>query len=147
MELILLKDLKNYGKKGSVINVNDGYANNYLIPNGYANPANIQNKIQAKQAKESEEHKQLLLLNEAKEIKTKLNNIVVTLKVKCGDNGKIFGSITSKEIAEDLFKQGYDIDKKKIELENVIKSVGRYLVKIKLHPQVSASIALSVVTE
>lgn len=147
MKVILLKDDKRYGKKGDVINVNDGFANNYLIPNKIAVVASSSNLNEARQLKESEMHKAQVILNEANALKEKLKLVKLLLKVKIGDNGKLFGSVTSKEISEELEKQGISIDKRKIELDSPIKNTGLFDIKIKLHPQVMASVLLEVVAE
>ena len=139
MKVVLLKDVKNKGKKGDVINVNDGYAQNFLIPNGYAIVGNATNVNEANQAKQANAYKEEQNIKHAKEIAEKLKNEVVTLKVKTGANGKIFGSVTNKEIADELKNLGYDIDKKKVET-NAIKTVGEYSVKIKLYAGVSTNI-------
>lgn len=143
MKVILLKDIKGSGKKGDIVNVADGYASNYLIPNKLAKPANATNLNLANQEKASEQHKQQLLLDAAKELKTKLDNLDVVLQIKCGDNGKTFGSVTNKEISDKLSTMGYDVDKKKIEFSPV-KTIGLFDVKIKLHPTVTATIKLEI---
>ncbi len=143
MKVILLKDVKGSGKKGDVINVADGYGANFLIPNGLAKPANATNLNLNKQEKASEAHKQEVMLNEAKELKGKLDNLNVVLTIKCGENGKTFGSVSNKEIADKLAEMGYSIDKKKIDFAPV-KGLGLYTVKIKLHPSVTATINVEV---
>ena len=143
MKVILLKDVKGSGKKGDVVNVADGYGANFLIPNGLAKPANATNLNLNKQEKASEAHKQEVMLNEAKELKGKLDNLIVVLTIKCGENGKTFGSVSNKEIADKLTEIGYAIDKKKIDFAPV-KGLGLYTVKIKLHPSVTATINVEV---
>ena len=143
MKVILLKDVKGTGKKGEVVNVADGYGSNYLIPNKLAKVANATNLNLATQEKASEQHKQELMLQAAKDLKEKINNLDVVLNIKCGENGKTFGSISNKEIAEKLSSMGYDIDKKKIEF-NPVKSIGLFDVKVKLHPSVVAKIKLEI---
>lgn len=143
MKVILLKDVKGSGKKGDIVNVADGYANNFLIPNGFAKNANATNLNIANQEKASEQHKQQLILNAAKDLKVKLDNLNVQLSIKCGENGKTFGSITNKEIAEKLKSLGFEVDKKKIEFAPV-KSIGIYNVKIKLHPSVISNVQVEI---
>lgn len=143
MKVILLKDVKGTGKKCEVVNVADGYGSNYLIPNKLAKVANATNLNLATQEKASEQHKQELMLQAAKDLKEKINNLDVVLNIKCGENGKTFGSISNKEIAEKLSSMGYDIDKKKIEF-NPVKSIGLFDVKVKLHPSVVATIKLEI---
>ena len=143
MKVILLKDVKGTGKKGDVVNVADGYGSNYLIPNKLAKSATATNLNLANQEKASEQHKQELLLEAAKDLKSKLDNLDVVLTIKCGENGKTFGSISNKEIADKLSEMGYEIDKKKIEFSPV-KTIGLFDVKVKLHPSVTAKIKLEV---
>lgn len=146
MKVVLLKDVKNKGKKGEIVNVNDGYAQNYLIPNGLAVSASSSAINEANQAKQANAYKEEQNVKNAKEIAEKLQGKEYTIKVKSGANGKIFGSVTNKEVAELLEKQGFAIDKKKIEIDS-IKSLGIYNVKIKLYVGVSTSIKLNVVAE
>jgi large subunit ribosomal protein L9 len=138
MQVILIKDVKGSGKKGDIVNVSDGYARNYLFKNGLAKEANSANIAQNKQEKESTSfHKSVELAN-AKELAKKLNTKTINLSVKCGENGKIFGSITSKEIAEELEKQGIEIDKRKIVLDSPIKNAGVYIITAKIYPEVTS---------
>ena len=146
MKVVLLKDIKNKGKKGDIITVNDGYAQNYLIPNGIAIPGNASNINEANQAKQANAYKEEQNIKQAKELANKLKDLQTTIKVKSGANGKIFGSVTNKEVAEALAKNGYNIDKKKIEIDS-IKSLGVYSVKIKLYTGVSTNIKVSVIAE
>ena len=146
MKVVLLKDIKNKGKKGDIITVNDGYAQNYLIPNGIAIPGNASNINEANQAKQANAYKEEQNIKQAKELAEKLKDLQTTIKVKSGANGKIFGSVTNKEVAEALAKNGYNIDKKKIEIDS-IKSLGVYSVKIKLYTGVSTNIKVSVIAE
>lgn len=147
MKVILLKDDKRYGKKGDIINVNDGFANNYLIPNKIVTSATSSSLNEARQLKESEQHKEQELLNAAKELSEKLKEVTVTLSVKTGENGKIFGSITNKEIAQELEGLGIAIDKKKIELNNPIKTIGLFTIKVKLHPKVQSEVNVNVISQ
>lgn len=146
MKVVLLKDIKGKGKKGDIITVNDGYASNYLIPNGLAKVGNAVNLNEAKQAQESNIYQAEQARLRAVELGEKLKNIQVLLSIKCGANGKVFGSVTNKEISEDLIKKGFDIDKKKIDVAT-IKSIGSYTAKVKLHPTVTISIPVEVIPE
>ncbi len=146
MKVVLLKDIKGKGKKGDIITVNDGYASNYLIPNGLAKVGNAVNLNEAKQAQESNIYQAEQARLRAVELGEKLKNIQVSLSIKCGANGKVFGSVTNKEISEDLIKKGFDIDKKKIYVAT-IKSIGSYTAKVKLHPTVTISIPVEVIPE
>lgn len=143
MKVILLKDIKGTGKKGDVVNVADGYASNYLIPNKIAQNANATNLNLANQEKASEQHKQQVMLDAAKELKLKLDKLYIELNIKCGENGKTFGSVSNKEIADKLNELGYEVDKKKIEF-NPVKTLGIFDVKIKLHPQVTATVKVEI---
>ncbi len=146
MKVVLTKDVKNKGKKGDVVNVNDGYAQNYLIPNGLAVVGNSSNINEAKQAKQANAYREEQNLISANALKDKIKNLTLEIKVKSGANSKIFGSVTNKEISEALSKMGYEIDKKKIEIEN-IKSLGSYTAKIKLYAGVSTSINVNIISE
>ena len=146
MKVVLLKDVKGKGKKGDIVNVNDGYATNYLIPNGLAKVGNATNLNEAKQAHESSLYQAEQIRLKAVELASKLKNVEVTLAIKCGANGKVFGSVTNKEIGAELEKMGYSVDKKKIEI-NTIKAIGTYEATIKLHPTVTIKIPVNVVAE
>ena len=147
MKVILLEDVKNVGKKGKIINAKDGYARNFLFPKNLAieaTPVNLKNLENAQKRKEEKEKE---IYDEAKKLEEELAKLTVVIKSKTGENGKLFGSITTKEIAEHLEKEnGFTIDKKKMELEEPIKSVGEFLVKIKLHSKVNAKLKV-IVTE
>lgn len=147
MKVILLEDVKNVGKKGSIINAKDGYAKNFLFPKNLAieaTPANLKNLENAKKQQEAKEKE---IFEEAKRLEEELMKITIVIKTKAGENGKLFGAVTTKEIAELIDKDhGFAIDKKKYELDDPIKSVGEYFVKIKLHPQVNAKVKV-IVTE
>ncbi len=145
MKVILLADVKGQGKKNDIINVSDGYANNFLIKKGLATPAKAQAVKQAEAvkqqiAKEIEEQKQKAL-SDAK----KLSSAAVTVPANHGEKGRIFGSITSKEIAEELLKQGYNVDKKNIVLKEPIKQTGTYKITVKLFPEISAEVTVNIV--
>lgn len=145
MKVILLEDVKTLGKKGEIVNVNDGYARNFILPKKLGLEANgknlndlkLQQQNQAKVAKEKLEAAQAL----AKELSDKS----ITVKIQAGVEGKVFGSISSKEIALEAKKQlNLDIDKKKIVIPDAIKSLGTYNVNIKLHKDVTATLAVKV---
>ncbi len=140
MRVILTKDVKGQGKKGDIINVNDGYARNFLLPKGYAQEAdaNAVNSVVIK--KQSEAYHKEMEKQEALAAKKALDGVSVSLKLKCGENGKVFGSVTNAQISEKLQDMGYSVDKKKIVLKEAIKSAGNYPVAIKLYPDISAKI-------
>lgn len=147
MKVLLLKDVKGTGKKGDIKEVSDGYANNFLLKNGYARKAD-KSAISENDSKKSasDYHKEMERQN-AEKVAQKLKDVTVTIKIKCGENGKTFGSVTSKEISESLSKLGFDIDKRKIELKEPLKIIGSYTVTAKLHPQVSANFKAEIVAE
>ncbi len=147
MKVILLEDVKNVGKKGALINAKDGYANNFLFPKKLAIEATPTNLKNLENAKKKQEEKEMEIFQEAKKLEEELMKVTIVIKTKAGENGKLFGSITTKEIAEQLEeKNGISIDKRKFELDETIKSVGEYAVRIKLHPKVVAKIQV-IVTE
>ncbi|KRQ85971.1 50S ribosomal protein L9 [Caloramator mitchellensis] len=145
MKVILNADVKGVGKKGDVVNVSDGYARNFLFPRNLAIEATEGSLRQVQAQKAMEEQKKKEELQKAKELAKKISELTVELTVKAGENGKLFGSITSKDIAEQLKKQhGIEIDKKKIELDDAIKMAGVYNVEIKVYPEVSAKLKVNI---
>ncbi len=147
MKVILLKDVKGSGKKGDVVNVSDGYANNYLIKQGLAQPATAQNLSLLEAQRSSEQYKKATALKEAKELAAKIGATKVELTAKMGANGKLFGSLSAQSIADALAAAGVSVDKKKIVLDSPIKQTGEYKITVKLHPEVSAKVTLSVVAD
>ena len=146
MKVILLQDVKSVGKKGQTVNVSDGYAQNFLFAKKLAVEANKSklNELQLKQ--KSEERRKEQELAEAKELGEKLEKIVVKIPVKIGEGGKLFGSVTNKEIAAAVEKEtGLKIDKKKVVLNDQIKMVGKKTVQVKLHPKVTADLTVEIV--
>lgn len=148
MKLILLEDVKGVGKKGDIVNKNDGYALNFLIPKKLAVEATKGNINEIELKKKAEEKKKKEELEEAKRLAEELKEKIVKVTVKAGENGKVFGSVTNKEIAVALAAQtGMDIDKKKISFDEPIKMVGRRTVKVKLHPQVTVELTVEIAGE
>lgn len=146
MKVILLEDIKSVGKKQDLLNVSDGYARNYLLPKKLAVEATNANLNELSNKKSSEENKKKQILEEAQTIYEKINGKIIKLEVKCGTNGKLFGSVTNKEIRNVILEQfKIDIDKKKISLVDTVKSVGEYEINIKLHPKVTAKMTLNVI--
>lgn len=143
MKVILTADVKAQGKKGDVINVSDGYANNFLFKNGLAIPANAANVNVNNARKKAEADRIAEETAAAKALAKQLGGVEINLKIEVGSNGKAFGSITAKEIGEELAKQGYEIDRKKIECDT-IKTVGAYTANIKLYKGVAAKIKVNV---
>ena len=148
MEVILLQDVKSLCKKGEVVNVSEGYARNFILKKKLgveATSANL-NDLKLKNANNEKIAKEKL--DSAKELAEKIEKLCVELKIKTGAGGKTFGSVSAKEIAEGAKKQlNLDLDKKKIVLAEPIKSLGTHIVKIKLHPQVTASLNVHVAEE
>ena len=148
MKVILLEDIKGVGKKDEVINASDGYARNFLFPRKKAIEANEENMSKLKAKKDSILFKKGVDFKEAKELAKKMETMVLHLKVKAGENGKIFGGVTAKEIAENLKKEyGIEVDKKKIVLSETIKNIGRFSVEIKLNEGVVSKLAVQIDAE
>lgn len=147
MKVILLKDVKAQGKAGDVVEVSDGYARNYLFPNNLAKAATATALNSIKLAKEAEVRRRQIEHDEAVELCKKLASVTVTVKVKTGANGKLFGALTTANIADALKSEGYEIDKKKIVLADPIKALGRYTVQIKPFAEVSGKVNINVVGE
>ncbi len=146
MKVILLDNIKGVGKKDEVINASDGYARNFLFPKKLAVEANAENMGKLKNKQASVQHKKDVEKEKAEEIANKLKDITLTIKVKAGENGRIFGGVTSKEISENL-KQQYkiEIDKKKIVLNEAIKNLGVFNVSIKLFEGIVGNLKINVV--
>ena len=144
MKVVLLKDVKGTGKKGEIKEVADGFATNFLFKNNMAKRAD-NNAINENNMQKSAQnfHKQEEI-KEAKELAKQIDGKLITLKIKCGANGKMFGSVTSKEIADALIKENIKLDKKKIDLKEPIKSVGVYKVVAKIYPEISATFSVDV---
>lgn len=148
MKVILKQDVKNLGEKNSIVEVKDGYARNYLLPKGLAVEATGTNLNIIKHKREAEKAKTDRVLGDAKDVQEKLNETVIVLKTKAGEKGRLFGSITTMDIADSIKESmGIDIDKKRIIVEEPIKSLGEHKVEVRLHAGVSASIIVNVVEE
>ena len=148
MKVILIQDVKSLGKKGDVVNVSDGYARNNLFTKKLAVEANGKNLNDLKLHNQHADKVAAENLAEAKELAEKLKEITVSLKIRTGEGGKSFGSVSSKEIAEGLKKQsGIEIDKKKIKLSESLKNLGTFEVKVKLHPEVTAELSVKIEAE
>jgi len=146
LKVILLEDVKKLGKKGDLVDVSDGYARNFLFPRNLAKEATEGSLKQLKQVKDAIAKKKQKELEQAKELAKVLSNTTVTLKVKAGEQGKLFGSVTSKDISEALKKQyNIEVDRRKIELQEPIKSLGSYKVDVKLAPEVDAKLSVKIV--
>ena len=145
MEVIFIKDLKNQGKKGQIKNVKDGYAENFLIKQGYAvkktkeSLAKLECEQRNKAAQDAESKKQ------ATALKVELDKVVLEFKVKTGEHDKVFGSISPKQIKDELQKKNFKIDKSQIDISNSISSLGFHNVDIKLYPGITATIKVHLV--
>ena len=145
MEVIFIKDLKNQGKKKKIKKVKDGYAENFLIKNGYAvkkTKENLSklNHEQAKKAKEDAENKK-----QAEELRKKLSKVILEFKVKTGEGDRVFGSISIKQIKDELSKQGFKIEKSQIEIPNTIQSLGFHNININLYPGITSIVKVHVI--
>ena len=148
MKVIFIKDLKGQGKVGEEKNISDGYAKNFLIPKGYAIEATAANLNDYKGKKDSQEFKKQQEIEYAENTKSALDKITLTISAKSGENGKLFGSITSKELAEKLnADHKISIDKKKFVLPDGIKTTGTTTVDIKLHPGIVGKLKIKVISE
>jgi len=145
MDIILLQDVKALGKKGEIVKASDGYARNFILPKKLGIEATKQNIYDLNTQKAAEVKKLKEILEEAQAQAKKLEQLTITVGIKAGEGGKTFGSISTKEIVAALKEQfGYDIDKKKLILNDPIKHVGSYTVPIKIHPQVTAQMTVKV---
>ena len=144
MKVILLKDVKKQGKKDEIIEVSDGYAENFLIKNGLAVKYTTGSKNVLDKTLEKRKSDEDALIAECQKQKEKIENLELTFKVKTGKQGKVFGSISSKQIAEELSKKKINVDKKLIKIDNAIDTLGVHLVNINLHKKVVAELRISV---
>ena len=147
MKVILLEEVRGSGKAGDVVNVSDGYARNMLIPRGLAVEATPQNIKQLEKKKEAMAKKFAEDKAAALEMKKKLEETTVEVKAKAGKSGKVFGSVTSADIADALQAMGFDVDKKKIQLDSPIKTLGQETVSVKLFTEVTAKIKVNVISD
>lgn len=144
MEVILLKDVPSLGKAGSIVNVSDGYARNFLIPREFAIVATEGNKKRIEEIKRIEQKKRDKILRDAEAIKQALEDKTVTIHAEVGEQGKLFGSITAGDITEALKKEGIEIDKRMVELREPIKAPGEYSVSLKLSGSIQTTIKVIV---
>ena len=142
MKVILTADVKGMGKRGDLIEAKDGYARNFLFPRGLAIKATEANLRELKHQNKAKDKREEEALQAARERKRNIEEKTLTMKVKAGDAGRIFGSVTAMDIAEELNKQGYRVDKRSIQMDSPLKTLGNHQVDVKLHPQVSAKVKL-----
>jgi large subunit ribosomal protein L9 len=147
MKVILKEEIKKLGKMGQIVDVADGYARNYLVPKGLAVEANTKNIRSMEHAKKIIQEKSRKMKDSAQDFASRISSLTLTIKAKAGEEEKLFGSVTTMDIAEALLNEGIEIDKKKISLEEPIKRLGSYSVQIKLHPDVSVPLNIQVIQE
>ena len=147
MKVILQQDVKNLGKKGDIVEVSEGYGRNFLLPRKAAVPATSQNLNVANAQAGSKARKEAMAADEAKLMAKQLEKVEVKIPVRIGDGGKLFGSVTGKDVSDALKKQHIDIDKRKITIQGEVTGTGVYEAVIKVHPSVTSKIKVSVVAE
>ncbi len=148
MQVILKQDVKGQGKAGDLVKVSDGYARNYLLPRGLAVEANAQAMSEYKSKQSAKKHHEEMERKAAEEARAKLEGKTIKLKAKGGSGGRLFGSITSKEVAEALLRDfGIEIDRRKIAIDGDIKTFGTYTALVKLYPEIAATLYLVVEEE
>jgi large subunit ribosomal protein L9 len=148
MEIILEQDMPNLGHKDDIVTVKDGYARNYLIPNGMAiNATKIARKVHEENLRQRA-HKEAQLKEAAEELAEKLKDVSITIGAKTSTKGKIFGSVNTIQIAEELAKQGFEVDRKNVTIkEDLIKEVGKYTANVKLHKEVQVEVPFEIISE
>jgi large subunit ribosomal protein L9 len=147
MEVILREDIEKLGHRGEVVKVASGYARNFLLPKKLAVAATASNKKIVEQERDAYLRREAKAKNEAEDLGRMLANVVVTITQRAGEEGHLFGSVTSKDIADGLERQNYTIDRRKIQLDEPIKNTGEYKIPVRLHREVTAEITLNVVAE
>ncbi len=147
MKIFLREDVKNLGKIGEIVNVSDGYARNFLFPKKLAVEANTKNIKEFEHQKRVIQEKVAKIREASRSVAEKLSALTLTIKAKAGEEDKLFGSVTNMDIAEALRAEGFDIDKKKITMEEPIKRLGLHSVEVKVHPEMSATVKVNVVPE
>lgn len=147
MKVILQQDVKKLGKKGDIVEVSEGYGRNFLLPRKAAVPATSQNLNVANAQAGSKARKEAMAADEAKLMAKQLKKVEVRIPVRIGEGGKLFGSVTGKDVSDALKKQHIDIDKRKITIQGEVTGTGVYEAVIKVHPSVTSKIKVSVVAE
>jgi large subunit ribosomal protein L9 len=147
MKVILKEDVKNLGAMGQIVDVSVGYIRNFLSPRGLAVEANVKNIKSLEHQKRIIQEKAKKIKNQAQDLSAKISAMTLVIKTKSGEEGKLFGSVTSMDIAEALKNEGIEIDKKKIDIEEPIKRLGVYTVSLKLHSEIPTQVNVQVVEE
>ena len=147
MDVILREDIDKLGARGQVVNVTPGYARNFLLPKRLAVPATDSNKKIVEQERQAHLRKEAKQKDEAADLGKMLNGVSVTISQKAGENDQLFGSVTSKDVAEALEKRNYTIDRRKIQLDEPIKQLGEHKVVVRLHRDVTAEVTVNVVRD
>jgi len=147
MKVFLKEDVKSLGKIGDVVNVSDGYARNFLLPQKLAVEANTKNIKEFEHNKRTIQEKAAKVRDTNKALSDRISALTLTIRAKAGEEDRLFGSVTSMDIAEALKAEGFDIDKKKIVLEEPIKRLGNFSAEVKVHHEISAAVKISVVPE
>lgn len=147
MKVIFMADVKGIGKKGEVKEVAEGYARNFLLPKGFAVEANKGNVSKLEQQKDSEQKKQQRELEEAKALAKKIDATNLVIKAKAGEGGRLYGAVTSKQIADELKKLQITIDKRKIALDDAIRTLGTTKIEVKIYPKVVGTLTVQVIEE
>jgi large subunit ribosomal protein L9 len=147
MEVILREDIDKLGSRGQLVKVAPGYARNFLLPKRMAVPATEANKKIVEQERQAHLRKEAKLASEATDLGKLIGAVTITIAQKAGENDQLFGSVTSKDIVEALEKQGYTVERRKIALDEPIKTLGEFKVPVKLHREVTAEITVNVVRE
>ena len=148
MKVILQKDIKSVGKKGQILDASDGYARNYLLPKKLAVIADATNLNELKTKQDATKYKRDMTMANAKELVEKMKSFELTFKIKAGENGKTFGSVTAKDIADELNKKYFvEVDKKKIGLADAIKTIGVYTIDVKLFEGIVGKLKVTVLAD
>ena len=147
IEVILREDIKTLGRAGEMVRVKPGYARNYLLPQGLAFEATEGNKKRIAAESKARASRDQTEKSEAQKVAATLGDVTLNLSGKAGEEGKLFGSITSQDVADALARAGHTVDKRRIELDHPIKTIGEHSVTIRLHPEVHAQLRVSVVAE
>jgi len=147
MKVILKDDVKNVGNMGDIVKVADGYARNYLVPRGLAVEASTKNIKSIEHEKRIIQEKAKKIKSSAQDLSDRISKVTLVMKATAGEEGKLFGSVTTMDIAEALKNEGFDIDKKKISLDEPIKRLGEHTVNVKIHPEITTNVTVQVVQE